>query len=271
MKLGRDRITRKSAGELDKMRRVGRLVGEILRDMRKMVAPGVTTLDLDRYAEKMTREAGGIPAFIGVPGMRNAYRHTICASINEEVVHGIPSDRKLVEGDIVGIDFGIILDGYVGDSAFTVPVGTIADDVKALLKATEESLWAAVDAMKPGNRLNDVGGAVAEYVEPKGYAVVREFCGHGIGRRMHEPPQVPNYRTRGGDGNLILREGLVLAVEPMVNLGTSEVSMLDDGWTVVTNDGKPSAHFEHTIAVTENGPEVLTYLPELEKFSTATL
>src|SRR6185369_4768680 len=131
MKFGRDRIIRKSAGELDKMRRVGRLVGEVLRDLRAMVAPGVTTLDLDRYAEKMTREAGGIPAFIGVPGMRNAYRHTICASINEEVVHGIPSDRKLVEGDIVGIDFGIILDGYVGDSAFTVPVGTIADDVKA--------------------------------------------------------------------------------------------------------------------------------------------
>src|SRR5262245_23222381 len=196
MKLGRDRITRKSAGELDKMRRVGRLVGEILRDMRKMVAPGVTTLDLDRYAEEKTRAAGGIPAFIGVPGLRNPYRHSICASINEEVVHGIPSNRKLKEGDVIGIDFGIVLDGYVGDSAVTVPVGEIGDEVKRLLKATEESLWKAVDAMRAGNRLNDVGGAVADHVEPLGYSVVREFCGHGIGRRMHEPPQVPNYRTK---------------------------------------------------------------------------
>jgi methionyl aminopeptidase len=271
MKLGRDRITRKSAGELEKMRRVGRLVGEILRDMRKMVAPGVTTLDLDRYAEEKTRAAGGVPAFIGVPGLRNPYRHSICASINEEVVHGIPSNRKLEEGDVVGIDFGIILDGYVGDSAVTVPVGEIPDDVKRLLKATEASLWAAIDAMRPGNRLNDVGGAVADYVEPLGYSVVREFCGHGIGRRMHEPPQVPNYRTRGGDGNLILREGLVLAVEPMVNLGVSDVTVLSDGWTVVTADGRASAHFEHTIAVTENGPEVLTHVEDEPRLTTASL
>jgi methionyl aminopeptidase len=271
MKFARDRITRKSAGELDKMRRVGRLVGEILRDMRQMVEPGMTTLDLDRFAEERTRAAGGIPAFIGVPGPRGAYKHTICASVNEEVVHGIPSNRRLEAGDIIGIDFGIVLDGYVGDSAVTVPVGEVPDSVKQLLKATEESLWAAIEAMRPGNRLNDVGGAVADYVEPKGYTVVREFCGHGIGRRMHEPPQVPNYRTRGGDGNLILREGLVLAVEPMVNLGGSDVAVLKDGWTVVTADGRPSAHFEHTIAVTENGPEVLTYLEDEPKLTTATL
>jgi methionyl aminopeptidase len=271
MRLGRERIIRKSAAELDKMRRVGRLVGEILRDMRLMVAPGVTTLDLDRYAEEKTRAAGGIPAFIGVPGPRGAYRHTICASVNEEVVHGIPSDRKLKEGDVVGVDFGIVLDGYVGDSALTVPVGEIPDEVKRLLKATEESLWAAIETMRAGNRLNDVGGAVADYVEPRGYSVVREFCGHGIGRRMHEPPQVPNYRTRGGDGNLILREGIVLAVEPMVNLGASEVTTLKDGWTVVTADGRPSAHFEHTIAVTENGPEVLTFLEGEPRFTTAAL
>jgi methionyl aminopeptidase len=271
MKFGRDRITRKSAAELDRMRRVGRLTGEILRDMRKMVAPGITTLDLDRYAEEKTRAAGGIPAFIGVPGMRGPYRHTICASVNEEVVHGIPSERALKDGDIVGIDFGIILDGYVGDSAVTVPVGEVPDAVKKLLKATEESLWAAIEAMKPGNRLNDVGGAVAEYVEPKGYSVVREFCGHGIGRRMHEPPQVPNYRTRGGDGNLILREGMVLAIEPMVNLGAEQVTVLKDGWTVVTVDGRPSAHFEHTIAVTEVGPEVLTLLDDEPRFTTASL
>ncbi len=253
------------------MRTVGRLVGEVLRDMRKMVAPGITTLDLDSFAEKQTRAAGGIPAFIGVPGLRNAYKHTICASVNEEVVHGIPSNRKLAEGDIIGIDFGIILDGYVGDSAFTVPVGEVRDDIKQLIKATEESLWAAIDAMKPGNRLNDVGGAVSDYVEPKGYSIVREFCGHGIGRRMHEPPQVPNYRTRGQDGNIILREGLVLAVEPMVNLGGSEVTVLSDGWTVVTVDGRPSAHFEHTIAVTEEGPEVLTYVPDEPRLTTASL
>jgi methionyl aminopeptidase len=271
MRFGHDRIIRKSAAELDKMRTVGRLVGEILRDMRKMVAPGMTTLELDRFAEERTRAAGGIPAFIGVPGQKSAYRHTICASINSEVVHGIPSERKLKEGDVVGVDFGVILNGYVGDSAFTIPVGEIAPDVKALLKATEESLWKAIEAMRPGSRLNDVGGAVQDYVEPLGYTVVRDFCGHGIGRRMHEPPQVPNYRTKGQDGNLILKEGLVLAIEPMVNMGRAEVVVEKDGWTVKTADGKPSAHFEHTIAVTENGPEVLTWLPEEPRLTTDAL
>ncbi len=271
MRMGRDRITRKSAGELEKMRRVGRLTGEILRDVRKMVRPGISTLELDRFAEERTRAAGGIPAFIGVPGPRGAYRHTICASINEEVVHGIPGDRQLKEGDVIGIDFGIVLDGYVGDSAVTVPVGDVPDAVRKLLKATEESLFQAIDAMKPGNRLNDVGGAVQDYVEPLGYSVVRDFCGHGIGRRMHEPPQVPNYRSKGGDSNLILREGLVLAIEPMVNLGAADVLMMSDGWTVVTADGKPSAHFEHTIAVTESGPEVLTLLEDEPRFTTAGL
>ena len=271
MRVRRERITRKSPGELDKMRRVGRLVGEILRDMRKMVTPGVTTLDLDRFAEERTRAAGGIPAFIGVPGPRGSYKHTICASVNEQVVHGIPNKRKLEEGDVVGVDFGIVLDGYVGDSAVTVPVGEVSDEVKALLKATEESLWEAIDRMRPGNRLNDVGGAVEDYVIPKGYSVVRDFCGHGIGRRMHEPPQVPNYRTRGGDGNLILREGLVLAIEPMVNLGRGEVQTLGDGWTVVTIDGRPSAHFEHTIAVTDAGPEILTLAPDEPRLTTRSL
>ncbi|MCC6742458.1 MAG: type I methionyl aminopeptidase [Acidobacteria bacterium] len=271
MRIRRDRITRKSAVELDKMRRVGQLVGEILRDVRQMVGPGVTTLDLDRVAEEKTRAAGGIPAFIGVPGLRSPYRHSLCTSINEEVVHGIPSSRKLVDGDVVGIDFGIVLDGYVGDSAVTVPVGEISDDVKKLLKATEESLFRAIDQMRPGNRLNDVGGAVEDYVEALGYTVVREFCGHGIGRKMHEPPQVPNYRSRGGDSNLILREGLVLAIEPMVNLGGAEVLTRSDGWTVATVDGRPSAHFEHTIAVTENGPEVLTLVDQTNYLTTAGL
>jgi methionyl aminopeptidase len=253
------------------MRAAGRLTGEILRDMRRMVEPGITTLDLDRFAEERTRAAGATPAFKGVPGMGGPYRHTICASINEQVVHGIPSNRKLKEGDVVGIDFGLILDGYVGDSAVTVPVGKISEEVKRLLRATEESLYAAIDKMRPGNRLNDVGGAVQDYVEPLGFSVVREFCGHGIGRRMHEPPQVPNYRSRGRDANLILREGLVLAVEPMVNLGRADVEVEEDGWTVVTVDGKPSAHFEHTIAVTEAGPEVLTLVDGAERLTTTDL
>ncbi|MBK6428887.1 MAG: type I methionyl aminopeptidase [Blastocatellia bacterium] len=271
MRLRRDRITRKSAMEIEKMRVVGRLVGEILRDVRAMVEPGVTTLELDRLAEEKTRAAGGIPAFIGVPGPRGPYRHSLCTSVNDEVVHGIPSGRKLVEGDVIGIDFGIVLDGYVGDSAVTVPVGQIADEVKQLLKATEESLFQAIDRMRPGNRLNDVGGAVEDYVEARGYTVVRDFCGHGIGRKMHEPPQVPNYRSRGGDSNLILREGLVLAIEPMVNLGVSDVLTLSDGWTVATADGKQSAHFEHTIAVTESGPEVLTLVDAENYLTTAAL
>lgn len=271
MRLRRDRIIRKSSAELAKMRVVGQLVGSILRDLRSMAAPGVTTRDLDAYAEEKTRAAGGVPAFIGVPGPRGSYRHTLCTSINDEVVHGIPSNRKLKAGDIVGVDFGIILDGYVGDSAVTIPVGEVAPEVKALLKATEQSLFAAIDKMRPGNRLNDVGGAVEDLVIPLGYSVVKEFCGHGIGRRMHEPPQVPNYRVKGGDGNHILKEGLVLAIEPMVNLGRPEVQILSDGWTVVTIDGKPSAHFEHTIAVTENGPEILTLLPDAPRFTTESL
>jgi methionyl aminopeptidase len=271
MHWGRDRVTRKSASELAKMRVSGRLTGEILREMRALVEPGITTLDLDAYAERRVREVGAIPAFKGVPGLGGPYRHTICASVNEQIVHGIPGKRKLKAGDVISIDFGLIYDGYVGDSAFTIPVGSVPDRVKLLLKATEESLWAAIDKMRPGNKLNDVGGAVQDYVEPLGYTVVRDFCGHGIGRRMHEPPQIPNYRNRGRDANLVLREGHVFALEPMVNLGRHDVKWEDDGWTVVTADGKVSAHFEHTVAVTDDGPEVLTQVEGEPTLTTATL
>lgn len=261
MKFGYDRVTRKSKTELEKMRAAGRLTGEILRDLRRMVRPGVTTLELDRFAEERTRSAGAIPAFKGVPNpIGGPYRHTICASINHEVVHGIPSERTLEEGDIVGIDFGLVLGGYVGDSAFTVPVGEVSEEVKRLLKATEGSLHAAIEKMRPGNVLNDVGGAVEDFVAPYGFGIVREYCGHGVGRRMHEPPQVPNYRSRGRHSNLVLREGLVIAIEPMINLGTHDTAVAEDGWTVVTADGRFSAHFEHTVAVTEDGPEILTYV-----------
>lgn len=271
MKLGHDRITRKSAAELDKMRVAGRLTGEILRDMRKMVAPGLTTLDLDAFAEQRVREVGATPAFKGVPGLGGPYRHTICASINEQVVHGIPSKRKLKEGDVVSIDFGLVYDGYVGDSAVTVPVGEVSEATKGLLKATEASLFAAIDKMRVGNKLNDVSGAVQDTVEPLGYGVVRDFCGHGIGRRMHEPPQVLNYRNRSRDANLVLQKGLVLAIEPMVNLGGAAVKMEEDGWTVVTIDGKVSAHFEHTIAVTDDGPVVLTLVDGEPRLTTDSL
>jgi methionyl aminopeptidase len=272
MKYGFDRVTRKSRTELDKMRAAGRLTGEILRDLRKMVAPGVTTLDLDRFAEQRAKDAGAIPAFKGVPSPHGGpYKHTICASINEQVVHGIPSNRELKEGDVVGIDFGVVLNGYVGDSAFTIPVGQIPDHVKQLLKATEGSLHAAIDKMRAGNTLNDVGGAVEDFVRPYGFGIVREYCGHGVGRRMHEPPQVPNYRSSGRHAHMVLREGLVLAIEPMINLGTHETKTAEDGWTVITADKKYSAHFEHTIAVTEEGPEILTYVEGEPLLTTAAL
>jgi methionyl aminopeptidase len=266
----REHIVRKSPSEIEKMRAAGRLTGEILRELRKMVEPGITTIELDRFAEERVRAVGARPAFIGVPGPRGPYRHTLCTSVNEEVVHGIPSERKLREGDVVGIDFGLILDGYVGDSAVTVPVGEISAALKQLLKATEASLFAAIEQMRPGRRLDDVGGAVQDTVEPLGYSVVREFCGHGIGRKMHERPQVLNYRSKSRDAGLVLKEGIVLAIEPMVNLGAHEVETAADGWTVVTKDRKPSAHFEHTVAVTEQGPEVLTLVDD-EPMTTAIL
>ena len=234
------------------MRRAGVIVAETLRALRKMVTPGVSTLELDAYAEKTIRSAGAYPTFKGYRG----FPASICASVNDEVVHGIPSTRQLREGDIIKIDCGATLDGYVGDAAITVSVGNVNPEIEKLMQVTRDSLFCAVQQMVPGNRLYDVSYAVQKHVEENGFSVVRDFCGHGIGQRMHEDPQVPNY-GRPGTG-LKLKEGLVLAIEPMVNVGTHEVNILPDGWTVKTKDGKPSCHFEHTIAVTEDGPVVLT-------------
>ena len=234
------------------MRRAGVIVGETLSALRKMVEAGVTTRDLDAAAEKMIRAAGAIPTFKGYHG----YPASICASVNDEVVHGIPSPRKLKDGDLIKLDCGATLDGYVGDAAISVEVGKVKPEVEALVNATQESLFRAMEKMVPGNRLYDVSYAVQEYIEALGYSVVREYCGHGIGQKMHESPQVPNY-GRPGTGP-VLKEGWVLAIEPMVNLGRHQVDVDADGWTVRTRDGSFSSHWEHTIAVTGDGPVVLT-------------
>jgi methionyl aminopeptidase len=247
-------IIRKSRSEIEKMRAAGSIVAEVLERLADMVQPGITTRDLDREAERMIRNAGALPTFKGYHG----YPASICTSINDEVVHGIPSDRRLRDGDIIGIDCGATYMGYVGDSARTVPVGKVTDDVKRLLEVTRQSLYQAIEKCCVGNRLGDVCNAVQAYVEPLGYSIVRNYCGHGIGRAMHEEPQVPNY-GRPGTGP-VLREGWVLAIEPMINLGREDVKVLSDGWTVITMDGKPSAHFEHTVAITADGPQVLTVL-----------
>jgi len=249
-------IIRKSKSEIAKMRAAGQIVARVLERLSKMVEPGITTRDLDREAESMIRAAGAIPTFKGYHG----YPASICTSINDEVVHGIPGDRKLREGDIIGIDCGATYQGYVGDSALTVPVGEVTPEVIKLMDVTRESLFQAIGKCRVGNRLGDVCHAVQAYVEPLGYSVVRNYCGHGIGRAMHEEPQVPNY-GEPGTGKL-LREGWVLALEPMINLGRHDVKQLSDGWTVITLDGRPSAHFEHTVAITENGPEILTSLED---------
>jgi methionyl aminopeptidase len=235
------------------MRAAGRLVGEVLTALTPKVAPGVTTAELDEIAEKLITDAGATPAFKGYHG----YPATICASINEEVIHGIPSGhRMLQEGDILSIDVGASLDGYFGDSAITLPVGPVSEEAANLLRVTEEALYKAIDVVKPGGRVSDIGHAVQRHVEAYGFSVVREFVGHGIGQRMHEEPQVPNYGEAGRGPRLA--EGMVLAIEPMVNAGKPAVKVLSDGWTAVTRDKSLSAHFEHTVAVTASGAWILT-------------
>ena len=235
------------------MRAAGRLVGEVLTELSAMVAPGVTTADLDEAAENRIRDAGAAPAFKGYHG----YPATICASINEEVIHGIPSGRRILnEGDVISIDVGASLDGYYGDSAVTLPVGPVSEQAATLLRVTEESLFKAIERVKVGGRVSDIGHAVQKHVEAFGFSVVREFVGHGIGQRMHEEPQVPNYGEPGRGPRLA--EGMVLAIEPMVNAGKPAVKVLADGWTAVTRDTSLSAHFEHTVAVTADGPWILT-------------
>ena len=245
-------IIRKSKAEIETMKEAGRITARALRLIGDAVRPGVTTAELDELAEIAIREEGAAPAFKGYHG----FPGTICASINDEVVHGIPSDRVLVEGDIFSVDVGAIVDGYYGDSAITFPVGSISDEAKKLLDATATSLQAGIAKCVPGMRLFDISNAVQEVAETAGFSIVREYVGHGIGREMHEEPQTPNFGP-AGKGPL-LQEGMVLAIEPMVNAGEAPVRSLDDGWTVVTQDASLSAHFEHTIAVTEAGPIVLT-------------
>jgi len=233
---------------------VNQLVARVLAELREFVEPGVTTTDIDRLAEKRVREAGAEPAFKGYHG----YPATVCASVNDQVVHGIPTKVPLKTGDIVSVDMGAKLDGYFGDSAVTVPVGRVSDDAERLLRVTNEALFQGIDAVRPGARVSDIGAAVQLHVERNGYSVVREFVGHGIGTSLHEEPQIANYGPSGRGPRL--SPGMVLAIEPMVNAGKAAVRVLDDGWTAVTKDGSLSAHFEHTVVVTEAGCEILTWL-----------
>lgn len=249
-------IIGKSKKDLERMRAAGQLVGLVHRELRRMIRPDVTTLDLDRAAEKMVRDAGAVPTFKGF----NGFPYSVCASVNEEVVHGFPSLRKLKEGDILSIDCGVTLNGFVGDMAVTVPVGRVHPERLKLIRIAEECLELAIEQCRPGKHVGDIGWAVQRHAEAHGYSIVRDYVGHGIGRRMHEDPQIPNYGTPGkGDK---IKAGYVFAVEPMLNMGTAQTKTLPDGWTVVTADGQPSAHVEHTVAVTENGPEALTHVVE---------
>jgi methionyl aminopeptidase len=242
----------RSAAELERLARVNQLVARVLAELKAYVAPGVTTSELDALAERRLAEAGAEPAFKGYHG----YPATICASVNEQVVHGIPSKRALVDGDIVSIDMGAKLDGFFGDSAVTVPVGSIHENATQLLAVTEAALYKGIEAVRSGARVSDIGAAVQAHVEAHGFSVVREFVGHGIGTKLHEEPQIPNYGTAGRGPRL--SEGMVLAIEPMVNFGKPAVKVLGDGWTAVTKDGSLSAHFEHTVVVVNGGCRILT-------------
>ena len=247
-------INCKSQAELDKMRRSGVILRQVLDTVRGLVAPGISTMELERVAEEKIRELGAKPAFKGYYD----YPFVLCTSVNNEIIHGIPSEKRVLkDGDIVSIDCGVVLDGYYSDCAITVPVGeTLTPELKKLLDVTEASLKKAIQEVRLGKTVGDIGAAVQEFVEANGFSVVREFVGHGIGTRMHEDPQVPNFGVRGFGTRL--REGMVLAIEPMVNIGKPGARVLDDKWTAVTEDGSYSAHFEHTVAVTRNGPLVLT-------------
>ena len=246
-------IVCKSVSEIEKMRRSGHIVRQVLEATREAVAPGRSTMDLERVAEQKIRDLGAKPAFKGY----HDYPCVLCTSVNNEIVHGIPSEKRVLKpGDIVSIDCGVVLDGYYGDSAITVPVGETTPELQKLLDVTRESLEHGIEAARVGNTVGDVGAAVQEVVEKNGFSVVREFVGHGIGTRLHEDPQVPNFGKPGHGPKL--RDGMVIAIEPMVNMGRPETRLLDDKWTAVTEDGSYSAHFEHCIAVTRNGPVILT-------------
>ncbi len=247
-------IVCKSPGEIEKMRRSGHVVRQVLDAVAQMVTPGVSTMDLERAAERKIRELGAKPAFKGYYD----YPCVLCTSVNQEIVHGIPSEKRALKaGDIVSIDCGVVLDGYYGDAAVTVPVGdSVPPEVNKLLEVTRTSLYRGIEAARVGNTVGDVGANVQEWVEANGFSVVREFVGHGIGTHLHEDPQVPNYGVRGQGPKL--REGMVLAIEPMVNAGRPGARVLEDRWTAVTEDGSFSAHFEHCVAITQDGPVILT-------------
>lgn len=250
-----DSIPIKSASEIAVMRRAAQVAARALRDVCAAVRPGVTTRELDKIAEDRIRTLGAVPSFLGYRG----YPASVCVSVNDEVVHGIPGRRVLREGEIVSLDLGAEIDGFHGDNAVTVPVGAIDEPLRRLLAVTAEALEDGIRTVRPGARLGDVGAAIQRRVEAEGFSVVRDFAGHGVGRRLHEEPQVPNFGRRGT--GVVLRAGMTLAIEPMVNMGGSDVVMERDGWTVRTADGRPSAHVEHTVAVTETGADVLTRLP----------
>lgn len=260
---GRKMIIAKSAKDLDKMRDVGELIAEVREALRAMVKPGISTMELNDAAEKMIRDAGAIPTFIGYHG----FPYAICASVNDEVVHGFSKTTPLNEGDIVSLDMAATFNGFVGDTAMTLPVGEITDELKQLIRVTEECLDRGIAAARVNNRLGDIGWAVQEHAEKFGYGIVRDYTGHGIGRAMHESPQIPNYGRPGTREKI--RAGYCFAIEPMINLGTQQTKTLADGWTVVTLDGKPSAHAEHTLAVTPEGPEILTLTKEQKKLRAA--
>ncbi len=250
----------KSAQEIEAMKEAGRVSALALREVGAHVAPGITTLELDEIAEAVIRREGGIPAFKGYGG----FPGSICASVNEQVVHGIPSKQTVLrEGDILSVDTGAVVDGWVGDNAWTYAVGKVHPNIKRLLAIGEQSMWAGISAARPGNRLGDIGAAVQGVAEEAGFSVVREYVGHGVGRDMHEDPDDPNYGKK--HTGIVLRAGMVIAIEPMINMGTFRVKELRDGWTVITRDKKPSVHFEKTIAITEEGPLVLTREPEYER------
>lgn len=241
--------------EIEKIRASNAIVAETLQALRERVQAGVTTLELDRFSEEMARKRGAKPAFKGYRG----YPFSLCVSVNCEVVHGMPSQRVLRDGDIVSLDFGVHYKGYYGDAALTLPVGGVSDEAAKLMRVTEESLYLGIEEAEIGNRLGDISAAVQSHVENAGFSVVRDFVGHGIGRNLHEEPQIPNFGKKGR--GVELKAGMVLAIEPMVNAGTYKVTVLENGWTVVTEDRRLSAHFEHSVAVTENGPEILSRQP----------
>ncbi|CAI8011856.1 Methionine aminopeptidase [Geodia barretti] len=245
-------ITIKSRREMEAMERAGAIVGATLTLLKNSVEPGMTTGDLNRIADKNIRSMGAVPTFIGYHGFPAA----ICASVNEEIVHGIPGKRVLKEGDIIKMDVGATIDGFIGDAAISVAVGEVTGDTQKLMDDTEASLYAGIAAAQPGNRIGDIGAAVSGYAVPRGYGVVRQFVGHGVGRYLHEDPQVPNYGEAGK--GVLLRPGMCICIEPMLNMGTENTTILGDDWTVVTADGALSAHFEHTLAITADGPKILT-------------